>query len=211
MYGQFRPPGAGGFPGSGPPPPAYGGYGGGGYGGAAQQAGGGFGGQQHAANANAHADDKLSKVKDPLLTSIKWFKDRSPQEKTGLGVVGGIFMLLVLWRCGLLGQGGGQGVWSGPIGAAGALQGLGEPQIMATASGGAALSTAPLSRRSPRTCPQAAAGVVVVCACVPHCGVPPSTSTSTAQQLLAADQRSLPSAPSVRPSCLACVQDDRGP
>jgi hypothetical protein len=30
---------------------------------------------------------------------IKWFKDRSPQEKTGLGVIGGIVLLLVLWRC----------------------------------------------------------------------------------------------------------------
>lgn len=48
--------------------------------------------------SNAHADDKLAKVKDPLLTTIKWFKDRSLQEKMVLGVIGGIVLLLVLWR-----------------------------------------------------------------------------------------------------------------
>lgn len=48
--------------------------------------------------SHAHADDKLAKVKDPLLTLVKWFKDRSPQEKMVLGVIGGIVLLLVLWR-----------------------------------------------------------------------------------------------------------------
>lgn len=109
MYGQFRPPGgapggAGGF--GGPPPPAYAsGYQPGGlggqqhhqFGGAAP--GGGSFGQQHA-GGSAHADDKLAKVKDPLLTTIKWLKDRSPQEKLVLGVVGALVLLLVLWRCG---------------------------------------------------------------------------------------------------------------
>lgn len=66
---------------------------------------GGYGGQPSfpsagpASGSNAHADDKLAKVKDPLLMVIRWFKDRSPQEKTGLGVIGGIVLLLVLWRC----------------------------------------------------------------------------------------------------------------
>jgi hypothetical protein len=96
MYGQFRPPGAGGaFPG-GPPPPAYGG----GYGapGGQQQYGGIGGGSQQQHASSSHADDKLAKVKDPVLTMVKWFKDRSPQEKLGLGVIGGLVLLLVLWR-----------------------------------------------------------------------------------------------------------------
>lgn len=104
MYGQFKPPGGAGGYGGGPPPPAYStGYqpsGGSQFGGANQ-----FGGHQpsfqhasHTSSSNVHADDKLAKVKDPLLTSIKWFKDRTPQEKLGLGVIGGIVLLLVLWR-----------------------------------------------------------------------------------------------------------------
>lgn len=96
MYGQFKPPGAAGGYGGGPPPPAYStGY----------QAGS-MGNQQFGqasfpappSGSNAHADDKLAKVKDPLLTTIKWFKDRSPQEKLVLGVIGAIVLLLVLWR-----------------------------------------------------------------------------------------------------------------
>lgn len=100
MYGQFKPPGGPGGYGGGPPPPAYSsGY---------QPSGmSGMGGNQQfgqpsfsapASGSNAHADDKLAKVKDPLLTTIKWFKDRSPQEKMALGVIGGIVLLLVLWR-----------------------------------------------------------------------------------------------------------------
>lgn len=104
MYGQFKPPGGAGPYGTmsgGPNPPSYStGY---------QPSGtagmGGYGGQPSFPSAgppsgsNAHADDKLAKVKDPLLMVIRWFKDRSPQEKTGLGVIGGIVLLLVLWRC----------------------------------------------------------------------------------------------------------------
>ena len=98
MYGQFKPPGAAGGYGGGPPPPAYStGYQPSGMGGQQQ-----FGAASYSAppsGSHAHADDKLAKVKDPLLTLVKWFKDRSQQEKMGLGVIGAIVLLLVLWRC----------------------------------------------------------------------------------------------------------------
>lgn len=102
MYGQFKPPGgAGGYGGGGPPPPAYStGYQPGGMGAGQQGYGQPSFPSSHGAPArggDAH-DDKLAKVKDPLLTVIKWFKERSPQEKLALGVIGGIVLLLVLWR-----------------------------------------------------------------------------------------------------------------
>lgn len=97
MYGQFKPPGGAGGYGGGPPPPAYStGYQPSGM--ASQQQ---FGAASYSAppsGSHAHADDKLAKVKDPLLTLVKWFKDRKPQEKMVLGVIGGIVLLLVLWR-----------------------------------------------------------------------------------------------------------------
>jgi hypothetical protein len=35
-------------------------------------------------------DDKLAKVKDPLLNAVKWVKARSPQEKLILGCAAGV-------------------------------------------------------------------------------------------------------------------------
>ncbi|KAK9814293.1 hypothetical protein WJX72_003536 [[Myrmecia] bisecta] len=42
-------------------------------------------------------DDKLGKVKDPLLAVSRWVKKRKPAEKLALGCVGGILLLFLLW------------------------------------------------------------------------------------------------------------------
>jgi hypothetical protein len=93
MYNQFKPP-TGGFGGpppppfGGPPAPAYGQFGGG---------GGGFGGAppSHGSSTGAggsSVDDKLAKVKDPLLTAVRWLKGRSQSEKLGLACVGAVLV-----------------------------------------------------------------------------------------------------------------------
>ncbi|WIA12340.1 hypothetical protein OEZ85_012391 [Tetradesmus obliquus] len=98
MYNQYRPP-TGGFGGpppppfGGPPAPAYGQFGG-------APSGPSFGSgpsSQGGAGRDAH-DDKLSKVKDPLLTAVRWLKGRSSQEKLVLGCLAGVVALLILWR-----------------------------------------------------------------------------------------------------------------
>lgn len=90
MYNQYRPP-TGGFGGpppppfGGPPAPAYGQFGG-------APSGPSFGSgpsSQGGAGRDAH-DDKLSKVKDPLLTAVRWLKGRSSQEKLVLGCLAGV-------------------------------------------------------------------------------------------------------------------------
>ncbi|KAI8472336.1 MAG: P-loop containing nucleoside triphosphate hydrolase protein [Monoraphidium minutum] len=43
-------------------------------------------------------DDKLAKVRDPLLAASRWIKLRSPKEKTALCGLGGVLLLLILWR-----------------------------------------------------------------------------------------------------------------
>jgi hypothetical protein len=45
-----------------------------------------YGGSNH----QQQPDDKLSKVKDPLLNAVRWVKLRSPKEKLALGSVAGI-------------------------------------------------------------------------------------------------------------------------
>lgn len=40
--------------------------------------------------ASQPADDKLSKVRDPMLNAVKWVKTRSPKEKMAMGVVAGL-------------------------------------------------------------------------------------------------------------------------
>jgi ER lumen protein retaining receptor len=42
-------------------------------------------------------DDKLSKVRDPLLAIVKWVKRRSPREKLILSGAGAILSLLAFW------------------------------------------------------------------------------------------------------------------
>jgi hypothetical protein len=87
--GGFGPPGAPGAPGGayGGPPPSYGGnqahY---------NSAPGPYGGPgpRGAGAGPGSSDDKLSKVKDPLLHAVKWFKQRSQKEKTVLGAVAGL-------------------------------------------------------------------------------------------------------------------------
>jgi hypothetical protein len=99
------------------PPPSYrsgaagmGGMGGGGYGPPAPPFGGAppaYGGNQGSYNAAAapfggggprvgpnqsSTDDKLAKVRDPLLQGVKWLKTRSPKEKTALGAVAGVLV-----------------------------------------------------------------------------------------------------------------------
>lgn len=37
-------------------------------------------------------DDKLAKVKDPLLTAVRWLKGRSQSEKLGLACVGAVLV-----------------------------------------------------------------------------------------------------------------------
>lgn len=44
------------------------------------------------------SDDTLGKVKDPLVAIIHWVKTRPAGTKAGLGGVGAILLLLVLWR-----------------------------------------------------------------------------------------------------------------
>lgn len=44
------------------------------------------------------SDDTLSKVKDPVLAVIRWVKSRSSRDKFILGCLGGILLLLILWR-----------------------------------------------------------------------------------------------------------------
>ena len=45
------------------------------------------------------SDDGVGKaVKDPLVAVVRWFKARSQKEKTLLGCVEGVLLLLVLWR-----------------------------------------------------------------------------------------------------------------
>eukprot|EP00879_Flechtneria_rotunda_P003395 GHRR01003623.1.p1 GENE.GHRR01003623.1~~GHRR01003623.1.p1 ORF type:complete len:328 (+),score=50.20 GHRR01003623.1:357-1340(+) len=94
MYNQYRPPGSGfggppaygGPPFGGPPPPQY--------------SSPSFGAPTGpvGASSHSHQDDKLSKVKDPLLTAVRWFKMRSPKEKLILGCLAGVVALLILWR-----------------------------------------------------------------------------------------------------------------
>eukprot|EP00882_Tetradesmus_deserticola_P005581 GHRQ01005876.1.p1 GENE.GHRQ01005876.1~~GHRQ01005876.1.p1 ORF type:complete len:271 (+),score=51.02 GHRQ01005876.1:97-909(+) len=99
MYNQYRPP-TGGFGGpppppfGGPPAPAYGQFGGAPPG----PAFGGGGPSSHGGAGRDANDDKLSKVKDPLLTAVRWLKGRSPQEKLVLGCLAGVVVLLILWR-----------------------------------------------------------------------------------------------------------------
>jgi hypothetical protein len=84
--------GGGGY---GPPPPPFGGappaYGGnqGSYNAAAAPFGGG--GPRVGPNQSS-TDDKLAKVRDPLLQGVKWLKTRSPKEKTALGAVAGVLV-----------------------------------------------------------------------------------------------------------------------
>lgn len=45
----------------------------------------------------APSDDKLGKVRDPLLTASRWLKRRSQKEKVLLGSVCGLLSLLLMW------------------------------------------------------------------------------------------------------------------
>lgn len=45
------------------------------------------------------SDDSVGRaVKDPLVAAVRWFKSRSQKEKTALGGIAGVLLLLVLWR-----------------------------------------------------------------------------------------------------------------
>lgn len=92
MYNQYRPPGSFG----GPPPPPFGGppapaYGGQQFGGPPSYGQQQFGGPSSTGASKDH-DDKLSKVKDPLLSAVRWLKTRSPKEKTILGCIAGFLV-----------------------------------------------------------------------------------------------------------------------
>eukprot|EP00877_Chromochloris_zofingiensis_P000685 jgi/Chrzof1/10617/Cz05g05110.t1 len=78
------------------PPSQYGGqFGAPQYGGAPPPYGAPPGGYT---SSSSKSDDKLAKMKDPLLVTVRWVKQRSPKEKLMLGCVAGIVALLILWR-----------------------------------------------------------------------------------------------------------------
>ena len=56
-----------------------------------------YGGSSH----HQQPDDKLSKVKDPLLNAVRWVKQRSPKEKLALGCIAGV-VVRTAFRCPLL-------------------------------------------------------------------------------------------------------------
>ena len=102
-----RPGGGAGAPGGfGPPPPfggtlppSYGGQmgGGGGFSSGMGGGGGGGGGMMGGGPSSRPmqqqpADDKLAKVRDPLLQAVKWVKSRSQKEKLAMGCVAGLLV-----------------------------------------------------------------------------------------------------------------------
>ncbi|GFH12372.1 uncharacterized protein HaLaN_08042 [Haematococcus lacustris] len=44
------------------------------------------------------SDDTLGKVRDPIVAVVRWIKTRSVREKTIMGCLLGILVLLVMWR-----------------------------------------------------------------------------------------------------------------
>eukprot|EP00983_Pelagomonas_calceolata_P026517 832331-Pelagomonas_calceolata.AAC.1 len=42
--------------------------------------------------------DVSGKVKDPVLVLARWLRNRNARERTMLGMLGGVLLLLLLWR-----------------------------------------------------------------------------------------------------------------
>ncbi|MEW5306124.1 MAG: hypothetical protein WDW38_003279 [Sanguina aurantia] len=44
------------------------------------------------------SDDTMSRVKDPLVTLVRWVKSRSPRVKTSLTSIAGLLSIMILWK-----------------------------------------------------------------------------------------------------------------
>ena len=72
---------------------------GGSYGAAAPYGGNPYSGATYGGSSHhQQPDDKLSKVKDPLLNAVRWVKQRSPKEKLALGCTAGV-VVVTAFQC----------------------------------------------------------------------------------------------------------------